>query len=50
MDSYNSDGYDDSDRTRDFLSQPYSYSPAGGYDIFSNTAYPFPGLSAISAP
>ena len=54
MDSYNGDGYGDGygdgDRTRDFLSQPDSYSLAGGFDMFSDVAYPFPGSSGLNAP
>ena len=50
MDDYNGDDYGDGDRTRDFLLQPDPYSLVGGYDIFSDTAYPFPGLSGINAP
>ena len=38
------------DHTRDFLSQPDLYSPADGYDIFSDVAYPFPGSSGVNAP
>ena len=51
MDGYgNGDGYGNDDRTRDFLSQPDPYSPAGGYDIFNDAAHPFPGSSNVNAP
>ena len=43
------DGYN-GDRTRDFLSQPDPYSPAGGYEIFPDAANPFPGSSSVYAP
>ena len=43
-------GYGDGDRTRDFFSQPNSFSPTGGYENINDAAYPFSGSSSVNAP
>ena len=50
MDGFDGDGYNNGDRTKDFLSQPDPYSPASGYDIFNDAAYLFSGSSSVNAP
>ena len=56
MDSYNIDGYGDSngngdgDRTRDFFSQPNLFSLSYNYKNFNDAAYPFLGSSGVNAP
>ena len=46
----NGDGYGDGDRTRDFFSQPNSFSPTGSYENINDAAYPFSGSSSVNAP
>ena len=43
------DGYGDGD-TSDFFSQPNPYSPASGYNMYSDMADPFLGSSGVHAP